>query len=304
MNLSRIDAHCHVNFTAFDADRDEVIRRALGDGTGMVVIGTRRDTAETAVATAEAYEGAWAAVGLHPSHLFDAHADTAESPTSGRREVFDPAVYRALVKDSTKVVAIGEFGLDYFRVPEGESLDSVRARQHEVFRAHLDLAWELGLPAMVHIRDGQYAGESATHHDAHADAASIFAEYAAAGKRMQGNIHCFTGTPEAAARYVALGLHISFTGIVAFPPKKGTDPNGDKSAPISLLDVAATVPLDHLLIETDAPYLAPPPHRGARNEPAFVKHVSDAIASKLLVHPSEIDASTLRNTKALFDINW
>lgn len=310
MPLQRIDAHCHVQFSSYDADREEVIRRALGEGTGMIVIGTRQDTSSQAIAVADTYDGAWSAVGLHPSHLFDSHPDTDESPTSGQKETFDPDAYRALVKSTKKVVAIGEFGLDYFRIPDGHTFETVRARQHQVFRAHLDLAWELGLPAMVHIRDGQYAGQSASHHNAHIDAAALFQEYANAGKRMRGNIHCFTGTPEDAARYIALGLHISFTGIATFPPK--TTAAARRPGPgagnhvvensKSLIDIASEIPLEHLLIETDAPYLAPLPHRGTRNEPAYVRHISAAIATRKRMLHADVDAATLENTKRLFEI--
>lgn len=285
MDLKRIDAHAHVNFNVYKDDAEEVIRRANDDGTGMLVVGSQFSTSERAIDYADAHEGMWAVVGLHPSHLFSLHVDESEVPYDTREETFDADAYRALVARSKKVVAIGECGLDFYRMPEGLDRTVARERQEAGFRAQLDLAHELHLPVMIHCRD------------AHRELATILEEFHAAKKPIRGNIHCFTGTLEDAERYLNLGFYVSFTGIVTFPPKAA-----DKGKE-TLADVARHVPLDRLLIETDAPYLAPLPHRGKRNEPSYVRHVSEFIAGLKNLPPEEVDAVTLANTKKLFNLD-
>lgn len=286
MELKRIDAHAHVNFNVYKDDAEEVIRRANDDGTGMLVVGSQYSTSERAVDYAESHEAMWAVVGLHPSHLFSLHVDEAEVAYETREETFDPDAYRALVARSKKVVAIGECGLDFYRMPDGLDRTVARERQEAGFRAQLDLAHELGLPVMIHCRD------------AHRELATILEEFHAAKKPIRGNIHCFTGTLADAERYLAIGFYVSFTGIVTFPPK-----SADKGKE-TLADVARHVPLDRLLIETDAPYLAPLPHRGKRNEPSYVRHVSEFIAALKNLSPEELDAATLANTKKLFSLDF
>ncbi len=283
MDLRRIDAHSHINFNAYKDDAAEVISRALSDGTGMLAVGSQSTTSARAVDQAEANEGVWAVVGLHPTHLFSQHVDEDEVQYVSREEAFDPAYYRALAKRSGKVVGIGECGLDRYRLPADVPEERIMARQVEALRGHLDLAWELGLPVMIHCRD------------AHAEVAAVLEDYAAAGKRMRGDIHCFTGTWAEAERYLKLGFYISFTGIVTFPPKAA-----EKAAGETLQDVARKVPLERMLIETDAPYLAPVPMRGKRNEPAYVKHVGECVARLKGIPVAEVEARTLGNTRELF----
>ncbi|MEY4745350.1 MAG: hypothetical protein RL272_1295 [Candidatus Parcubacteria bacterium] len=285
MRLKRIDAHSHINFIAYKDDADAVIARALADGTGMLAVGSQLSTSERAVEYAERHDGIWAIVGMHPTHLFEQDVDDSEVQYKSRGEAFDPAAYRALAKRSRKTVGIGECGLDYYRMPDGVEPALAKSRQEETFRQHLDLAQELGLPVMIHCRD------------AHDDVARILEEYRDAGKPMRGDIHCFTGTWEEAQRYIALGFYISFTGIVTFPPRAA-----EKGSGRTLGDVARQVPLDRMLIETDAPYLAPVPHRGKRNEPSYVRHVGEFIAALKGVAVEEVERQTLANTKSLFGL--
>ena len=280
----RIDAHSHINFNAYKDDAEQVIARAFEDGTAMLAVGSQYSTSARAVEYAEKHEGIWAVVGLHPSHLFAQHIDEEEISYTSVHETFDAAAYRALVKRSPKVVAIGECGLDYYRLPEHIPHEEVRARQQEVFRAQLDLTREVDLPIMIHCRD------------AHDDLATILEEYFAAGKKIRGNIHCFTGTWKEAERYLQLGFYISFTGVITYKPKAA-----DIAAAVETLqDVVKKVPLEKMLIETDAPYLSPVPMRGKRNEPAYVKYVGEMVAKLREISIEEVEKHTLLNTQTLF----
>lgn len=285
--LKRIDAHSHVNFNAYKDDAEEVIARALADGTGMLAVGSQITTSARAVEYAESHDGIWAVVGLHPTHLFEHFVDDGEISYKSRKETFDPDVYRSLIKRSPKVIGIGECGLDYYRAPKNVPREEMRRRQEQAFRGHLDLAIELGLPIMMHCRD------------AHGDLAAILESYAAAGRRVRGDIHCFTGTWAEAERYLNLGLYISFTGIITFPPTAAQKAKGE-----TLQDVVRKVPLERMLIETDAPYLAPVPHRGKRNEPSYVRHVGETAAALKGLPVEEVEARTLKNTIDLFGLKF
>lgn len=276
-----IDTHCHVHFRAYDADRDDVIRRAREAEIKMITVGTDRGTSEAAVGLTETHEDIWATVGLHPNHLFLYPVDHDEE-SRAMVEVFDSARYRALAQNK-KVVAIGECGLDYYRIPASLDATVVTAKQEEVLRAHLDLANELGLPVVVHCRD------------AHLDVHRILSEYIGRGKlARRGVIHCFTGSRAEAEAYLPLGFLISFTGIITFSPQKG--------ATETLADVLRALPLDRIMIETDAPYLAPAPHRGKRNEPAHIRFVAEKIAEIKNVSFETVAAQTTENARQLFNI--
>ena len=284
-----LDYHAHVNFAAFKNDADEVIRRALDSGVFMILVGTQIDTSRRAVEMAAQYEkGVWAAVGLHPIHLEDAHIDESEEGVNSRfrsrAEVFDPDAYRALAQHP-EVVAIGECGLDYWHIDhnpprpsltlrEGASTPSplrvrgargvTKQKQHATLRAHLDLAHELDLPLILHCR-----GSKADPADAYRDQLAILREYVEAGKiKRRGSIHCFVSTWDIAEQFLELGFHIGFTGVITFE-KKGVGPYDE---------VIRNVPLERILVETDCPYLAPVPMRGRRNEPLYVRYVAEKVA--------------------------
>lgn len=275
-----IDTHCHLQFKAYQENQEEVIRRALEAGVFMITVGTKKRISEAGVALAEKYDGVWAAVGLHPAHLFPYPLDDEEG-TVPKPEEFDINVYRSLAKHS-KVVAIGECGLDYFRIKEKNNAVEIREKQEKTFRGHLDLADELDLPVIIHCRE------------AHTESLRILKEYIEAGRlRRRGVTHCFTGTKAEAADYLSLGFFIGFTGVITFPPKKNQKED--------LAEVVRTVPLDRLLIETDAPLLAPIPHRGKQNEPAFVKYVAQKVAELKQISFDEVAETTTKNAKILFD---
>ena len=296
--MKLIDTHCHVNFHAYKEDADEVIRRSLDAGIFMINVGSQSTTSQKAVEQARQYDGVWAAVGLHPNHLceqeFTDPDEADETATVKTRcETFDPKYYRQLAKDP-KVVGIGEFGLDYYRIPDtltgvipqtsrSDKRKLVMTKQKEVMRQQLDLADELDLPVIIHSRDS------------HADQIEILTEYVKAGKlSRRGVIHCFTGTLEEANKYFELGFLISFTGIICFPPKKNES--------FSLADVVRQAPLDKIMIETDAPYLAPPPYRGKRNEPSYVRYVAEKIAQLKEISVEEVAQTTNQNAQNLFGI--
>jgi TatD DNase family protein len=257
--LRFIDSHAHLDGPDFDADREAVLARARAAGVSpMVIVGAAGDlaTAERTVRLAEREPDLYATVGVHPH-------DAAK---------LEPAWWPRLreLAARPKVVGIGETGLDYHYD------HSPRDVQRERFRAFVALARELDKPVVCHIRD------------AHDDARAILAETGAAA--VGAVIHCFTGAPEDAAAYAAMGLYVSFSGIITFRSRT-CDP---------IRAAVREVPLDRILIETDAPYLAPMPHRGKRNEPAFVLHTAEVVAREAGVDLARLAAATTANTARFF----
>jgi TatD DNase family protein len=250
-----IDSHAHVDGPEFDADRDAVLARARAAGVRrMIVIGAvgPPESAARAVALAEADPEIWATVATHPH---DAGAMT-------------PAwwdVHDRLARHP-RVVAIGETGLDYYYD------HAPRAAQQAAFARFLALARAVGKPVVCHIRD------------AHDDARAILAE----GGVTDCVIHCFTGTPDDARAYAALGYYVSFSGIVTYKTAQ------------ALRDAVPLVPRDRLLIETDCPYLAPVPRRGKRNEPAFLTHTAEVIAQCSGMSYEDLARTTAANTCRVF----
>jgi TatD DNase family protein len=256
-----VDSHCHLDFPDFDAERDEVVARALRAGVGaMVTISTRLTRFERVRAVAEAYPQVYCSVGVHPHNV-------AEEPLATVEDLVGLARH-------PKVVAIGESGLDYH-------YDSApRETQAESFRLHCRAARETGLPLVVHTRDADL------------DTARILEEEGAGQggeKPLRGLLHCFSSGRRLAERALEMGFYVSLSGIVTFR-------NSD-----DLRAIARDVPLDRLLVETDAPYLAPVPKRGKRNEPAFVVHTAAALAEVKGVAPEALARATTENFLRLFD---
>ena len=251
-----IDSHCHIDVAQFDADREEVVARAREAGVAeMLVVGgvDEESGLERALGVADRFSlPATAGVHPHEARLADEGAyDTL----------------RGLAREG-RVVAIGEIGLDFH-------YDfSPRPTQRQVFRDHMRLARDVGLPVVIHTRE------------ADEETAAILEEEGAA--EVRGVVHCFTGGLDLARRALALGFHISFSGIVAFPRAE------------VIQQVAREVPDDRFLVETDAPFLAPPPHRGKRNEPAFVVEVARHLAALRGGDPETIGARAQANYARLF----
>ncbi|MDO8462798.1 MAG: TatD family hydrolase [bacterium] len=293
-----IDAHTHINFNAYHDDAAEVIRRADGDGVWMLAVGSQMDTSRRAVAYAEQYEHIWAVVGLHPIHLVDTLVDQHEVGEDAegiafrtRKEVFDLDAYRALARHP-KTVGIGECGMDFYHIPDGLAPQEVRRTQEDTFRQQIALAREEELPLMVHVRDGEGPDASA-----HEETIRILGDAYGAwdGTQPRGLIHCYSGTWEQAQRYLDRGFNISFTGVITFRPTK-------KQLAIQeeLMRVVRDVPMDRFHVETDCPYLTPDPHRGERNEPAYVRHVAEKVAEQKKLSLNEVARSSVENTERLF----
>ena len=282
--MTFIDSHCHIDGAEYDADREEVIARSRDAGvTTMLNVGTgdpHSGAFDRAVDLAEKHENIYAAVGVHPhdARLFD---DAAE------RNLLD------LIKQSRRVIAWGEIGLDYHYD------NSPREVQREVFRRQLRLARSVQLPVVIHSREAdddtvtilseELANESGTgvpplNHapDARATTKPI----------ARGVLHCFGGSLTMARAAIDLGFFISFAGNVTF--KKAE----------ALRDVARQLPLDRLLIETDCPYLTPVPFRGKRNEPARVIETARCLAQLHGKTLEEIGRITSENFVKLFGVRW
>lgn len=286
-----IDSHCHLQFNAYANDAETLIKKTLAEGVFMITVGAQKTTSQKAIQFAEKYDGIWAAVGLHPNHLVaPTYIDESELSAIDQQtnaEIFDPEFYRALARHP-KCVAIGECGLDYFHLPENMNRDEVIAQQQDIVRVHFDLADELKLPVIIHCRD------------AYQDQIKLLQEYVDAGKLARcGVVHCFGGSLEEAETFIQLGFKIGFTGTITFPPRKN-DVLIDGLTPVQ--HIAREIPLQHLLIETDAPYLTPVPHRGKRNEPLYVKFVAEKIAEIKNISFAEVANTTFENTERLFGL--
>ena len=250
-----VDSHCHLDFPELHADLSGVLSRMNDNGvTHALTISTTLETFPAVRAVAHAHPNVWCSAGVHPDERRD-----------GREASLDELI--AMGSDP-RVVAIGETGLDYYRV-EGDT-----EWQRERFRTHIRAARRLAKPLVIHTRA------------AAADTLRLMREEGAG--EVGGVMHCFTETLEVAEEAMALGFHISFSGIVTFKNAK------------ELKEVARRVPLERMLVETDSPYLAPVPHRGKSNQPAFVKHVAEEIAALRATSFEEIARATTHNFFRLF----
>lgn len=248
--MSLVDSHCHLDDEKFDADREQVIERALAAGVElMMAIGTGGEL-DVAIRQAERHPFIYATIGVHPHDAAKATPDTF-------------ARLRDLASHP-KVLAIGEIGLDYH-------YDfSPRDVQRSVFERQLEIAAEFRKPIVIHTREAW--DDTMAHVTALPDG---------------GIMHCFTGDTTQAAQALELGFHLSFGGVLTFPKAE------------SLRDAAKMTPDERLLVETDCPYLAPVPHRGKRNEPAFVVDTARRLAEVRGVSAEAIGECTTRNFRAL-----
>ncbi len=284
MEPKYFDVHAHVNFKAYDEDRDEVIRRALDAGVHMMNVGTQQDTSVDAVHLAEMYagQGVYAAIALHPVHTSKSHHDKQELGEEGqaftsRGEKFDFDFYENLARKDV-VKAIGECGLDYYHLNE----DTIRL-QKEVFIQHIELANKVNKPLMLHIRNG---ATGATPHGGEANAYKDAIELLKIHAKVKGDVHFFAGNVEIAQEFLALGFTLSFTGVVTFT--KDYD------------EVVRSIPLDMILSETDCPYITPTPFRGKRNEPVHVREIVKAIARIKGEDEEKVRAQIVLNAKRVF----
>ena len=316
MTPKYIDIHSHVNFRAFDLDRDEVIKRALDNDTWIINVGTQIDTSRKAVELAGKYkEGVYAIVGLHPIHTSASYHDEKElGPASAkvsdgqggregfmsRGEIFDKSAYRELLKNP-KVVGIGECGLDYYRCDQ-ESVE----KQKEAFIQQIELANEFDKPLMLHIRNNkedritwrfgrQVATEPPSPGNAYFDALELLKKYlkdkpayAQGFGGARGDVHFFAGNWEEAKAFLDFGFTLSFTGVITFTHDYD--------------EVIRNTPLYMIMSETDCPYVSPVPYRGKRNEPLYVTEVVKKIALIKNLPEPEVAEAIVGNAQRVFNL--
>lgn len=252
-----VDSHCHLDGKAFAADRDAVIERARAAGVETLVAigsGDGPPDLEAGIRLADRYSFIYATVGVHPH-------EAAKAADSTYDEIL-------LLSKKSKVIAIGEIGLDYHYNFAPQEV------QRDVFIRQLTVAREAGLPIVIHTRE------------AWADTFSILSDHWPA-EGPGGIMHCFSGGPREAEEALGLGFHLSFSGIVTYPKA------------VEVHEAARMCPADRLLVETDAPYLAPVPHRGKRNEPAYVVRTAEALAELRGESPGLVAELTTANWRRL-----
>jgi len=255
-----IDTHAHLDFEDFDNDRDEVVKRAFDNGIEKIInVGCSLERSVSSIDISSQYDNVFASVGIHPDE-----AASLKDEASLRKKI------KEIAGSSDKVVALGECGLDYSHI----KAEPEKKQQEALFRLHLELAEELQLPVIVHVRD------------VFDEAYQVIKNY----PNVSGVMHCFAGSATQAQKFIALGFLVSFTGIVTF--KNATE----------IHEAAREIPLGKMMVETDCPFIAPEPNRGKRNEPAYVRFVGEKICELKEVNMAEVEKITTNNAQELFDI--
>jgi len=255
MRVKYIDTHCHLQFEQYARDGEEIIKRMRDEGITAVVIGDDLESSKNAVELAEKNENLHASVGVHPSH-----------------GSFDGEALLHLAKNS-KVVAVGECGLDYFHSKINKDV------QKDIFKKHIELSVAADKPLVIHARSNGTG-------NAYQDLISVLKEEKTKHQNLRGVVHFFAGTLEEAEEFFALGFIISFTAVITFA--RDYD------------EIIRAVPLANILSETDAPYVAPASRRGERNDPFAVIEVVRQIAAIRNENPEPVRAALLANAQRLF----
>lgn len=268
------DSHCHLNFKAFHDDAHAVANAMERNAVSGLVVGCDTTTSRYAIDLAQTFSNLWATVGLHPTHVLD--------------DPWDNAVMKELALED-RVVAIGEVGLDFYRFPEDPGLkDQYLERQYTTFQAAIDLAKSLTKPMVIHSRQ------------AYDELIAVLGKNFDKSDTLRGTVHCFMGNWEQAQALLDLGFMIGFTGVITY-----------KDAGSGMLEAAKNVPLDRLLIETDAPYLTPEPYRSEgkklngkvpRNLPQYTLEAARKLAELRNMKMMEIVTLTEQNGQRLFNI--
>lgn len=278
MQIRYVDAHCHIQFEQYTEDDIELIEKMREEGVAGIVVGVDNKSSEEAVVLTKEHEHLYAAVGLHPNRIAEGG--------------YDISYCRTLAQDP-KVVAIGECGVDYYRLPADESASSAeatKAKQKEIFKEHIALAVELDKPLIIHARPSSAkATEGKPGYDAYWDLITILKEAKSAhGENLRGDVHFFVGGVPEAEALIALGFTISFTAVITFA--RDYD------------EVIRTVPLSSILSETDAPYVAPASRRGKRNDPLAAMEVVAKIAEVKNEPLETVREALLSNSQRLFQL--
>ena len=276
------DSHAHLNFSAFNNDLGEVIGRCQEQQVRVINIGTQLATSQKAIKIAQNHDGFFASVGIHPIHIGQQELDaqeTAEHQSFGESNIEQSLTDLGELSRQDRVVAIGETGLDYSRLLAGDQQTIELQKQY--FYRQVKLAQERLLPLVIHCR-----GNKDNPVSAYEEVLSMIGD-----KGLRGVIHCFGADLAVAKKFMELGFYIGFTGIVTFKKKAE-----------ELQEVVRQIPLDKILIETDAPYLAPEPYRGQRNEPVYVRWTAKKIAELKKVSEDEAVEATSVNATKLFGL--
>ena len=270
-----IDTHAHLNFAAFDDDREALIEDSLAEGIFMINVGANFPSSKLAVEIAEKRErGVWAAIGLHPLNLSGQKRIARDLPEDFCEDGFNAEKYFVLA-ESKKTVAIGEIGLDYYYKPKTNvRIEAMIAAQKEALRRQLLFARETNLPAIFHCRM------------AHREMIDILRQEFKKNGNIAGVLHCFTGGTAELAAYLGLGLRVGLNGIIF---------------KLDLNEVIAKMPLDRILLETDCPYLTPPPLSG-RNEPKNAMIIAQRVAQIRNELPEALIATANQNARELFRV--
>lgn len=258
------ESHAHYDDRQFDVDREKLLENLPLQNVGVIVnVGSDIRSSKESITLAHQYDYIYAAIGVHPDEV-----DTMKEA--------DMEELSHMAKE-TKVVAIGEIGLDYFR-KEGNAYKSV---QKEWFCRQLDLAKEIEKPVIIHSRD---AAE---------DTIQILRDFRKENPQIEnpGVIHCYSYSPELAKEYVAMGFYIGIGGVVTFKNAK------------KLVETVAQIPLDRILVETDSPYLCPEPNRGKRNDSSQIRYVIDRIADIRGIAPEEVEKQTEMNARKMYRLS-
>lgn len=258
------ESHAHYDDRQFDVDREKLLENLPFQNVGVIVnVGSDIRSSKESITLAHQYDYVYAAIGVHPDEV-------------GTMKEADMEELSHMAKE-TKVVAIGEIGLDYFR-KEGNAYKSV---QKEWFCRQLDLAKEIEKPVIIHSRD---AAE---------DTIQILRDFRKENPQIEnpGVIHCYSYSPELAKEYVAMGFYIGIGGVVTFKNAK------------KLVETVAQIPLERILVETDSPYLCPEPNRGKRNDSSQIRYVIDRIADIRGIAPEEVEKQTEMNARKMYRLS-
>lgn len=263
MELKYIDIHSHLNLNPLKDDREGVLRRMVEHEVGTITIGVDYETSVEALQIAEQFDFIWAGIGMHP--------------TDNTTEEFDIEKYKSLAMHQ-RVVCIGECGLDYYR----DQSEETKKRQKELFLKHIDISLEVGKPLMIHARP------SKGNMDAYADVLDILESFKKENQNLRANFHFFVGDLDIAKRILGLGFTMSFDGPITFA--RDYD------------EVIKYIPIESIMVETDAPFAAPVPYRGKTCEPYMVTEIAKKIAEIKGVPFESVQASLLVNAKSFFNI--
>jgi TatD DNase family protein len=267
-NILMIDVHCHLNLKGFEKDTDEVIKRAFKVGVEKIInVGTSLESSKKAVELASKYDNLYAIIGVHPHHADKVNGDWISELKK--------------IAQNDKVVGIGEIGMDYYSYSSNGIVNA--SIQREIFEKQIIMAFELNLPLQIHNR---HAGE---------DVIEILKKHKDYLREIPGMFHCFAGNHEVLRSALEMGFYIGFDGNITYSGLA-------KGETVTLETLCDLTPIDKIVIETDAPFLAPEPERGGRNEPSYVIITGRKIAQIKHISFEELDRVTTGNAKKVFKL--